>query len=87
MGFQRTGCYDLMYVKTKEIRWKENHGIQNVDIKDSLGNIIGDQRQVLRIYKNYITEPYNQPNQPKNLDVEPEKEVDADQKGHYYFAK
>lgn len=36
---------------------------------------------------NYITQPYNQPNQPKNLEVEHEKEVDADQKGHYYFAK
>jgi hypothetical protein len=21
--FQRTGCYDLMYVKTKELGWKE----------------------------------------------------------------
>jgi type I site-specific restriction endonuclease len=25
--FQRTGRYDLMYTKTKEIGWKENHGI------------------------------------------------------------
>jgi hypothetical protein len=38
------------------------------------------------MYKNYITEPYNQPNQPKNLEVGPEKEVDADQKTCYYFA-
>jgi len=68
-GFQRTGYYDLMYMKTKVIGWKENHGIQNIGIKDSQGNKIGEQRQVLKIYKNYITEPYNQPNQPKNLEV------------------
>jgi hypothetical protein len=22
--FQRTGCYELMYMKTKELGWKEN---------------------------------------------------------------
>jgi hypothetical protein len=30
--FQRAGLYDLMYMKTKELGWKENHGIQNVGI-------------------------------------------------------
>jgi hypothetical protein len=25
--FQRTGRYDLMYMKTNELGWKENHGI------------------------------------------------------------
>ena len=74
-------------MKTKEIVWKETNGIQNTGIKDSQGNITGDKTGVLTIYKNYITEPYNQPNQPKNLEFEPQKEVDADQKGHYYFAK
>jgi hypothetical protein len=47
IGFQTTGRYDLMYVKTKELGWKENHGIQNIGIEDSQGNIIIDQRQVL----------------------------------------
>jgi hypothetical protein len=42
--FQRTRCYDLMYIKTKELGWKENHGIQNIDIEDSRGNITIDQR-------------------------------------------
>jgi hypothetical protein len=42
--FQTTGHYDLMYIKTKELSWKENHGIQNTGIKDSQGNIIIDQR-------------------------------------------
>jgi hypothetical protein len=36
--------YDLMYMKTKEQGWKENHGIQNIDIEDSQGNMIIDQR-------------------------------------------
>jgi hypothetical protein len=59
MEFQRTGCYDLMYMKTKEIGWKENHRIQNIGIKDSQGNVIIDQRQVLTILENYITELYD----------------------------
>jgi hypothetical protein len=54
--------------------------IQNMDIEDSQGNIIIDQRQVLKIFENYITELYNRPNQPENLEVEPEEEVHADKK-------
>jgi uncharacterized membrane-anchored protein len=45
--FQRTGRYDLMYMKTKELGWKETHGIENVGIEESQGNIIIDQRRVL----------------------------------------
>jgi hypothetical protein len=40
--FQRTGRYDLTYMKSKELAWKENHGIQNIGIEDSQGNIIID---------------------------------------------
>jgi uncharacterized membrane-anchored protein len=47
--FQRTGRYNLMYMKTKELGWKENHGIQNIGIEDSQGNTIIDQRRVLQI--------------------------------------
>jgi hypothetical protein len=42
--FQRTGHYDLMYMKAKERGCKENHGIQNIGIEGSQGNIIIDQR-------------------------------------------
>jgi len=28
MEFQRTGRYDLVYMKTKELGWKETQGIQ-----------------------------------------------------------
>jgi hypothetical protein len=59
MEFQRTGCYDLMSVKTKELGWKENDGIQNIGIEDCQGNVIVDQRQVLKIWESYITEPYD----------------------------
>jgi len=38
MEFQRTGHYDLMYMNTKELGWKETQGIQNISIKDSQGN-------------------------------------------------
>jgi hypothetical protein len=81
--FQRTGHYDLMYMKTKELGWKENHGIQNVGIAYSQGTIIIDKRRVLKICKNYITGLYNRDNRPEHLEVEPETEVDKGEKGPY----
>ena len=55
MEFQRTGRYDFMYMKTKELGWKENQGIQNTGIEDSQGNRIVEQSQVLKIWENYGT--------------------------------
>jgi hypothetical protein len=43
------GRYDLMYLKTKELGWKETQGIQNIGIEDSQGNRIVSQSQVLKI--------------------------------------
>ena len=83
MEFQRTGRYDLMYMKTKELDWKETQGIQNIDIEDSQGNRVVEQNQVLKIWENYITELYDRPNRPETLDVETEEEVDTDEKGPY----
>jgi hypothetical protein len=37
MEFQRTGRYDLMHIKRKELSCKENQGIQNIVIEDSQG--------------------------------------------------
>jgi len=73
----------LMYMKTKELGWKENQGIQNIGIEDSKGNRIAEQSQVLKILENYITELHDRPNRPITLEVEPEEEVDADEKGPY----
>jgi uncharacterized membrane-anchored protein len=70
--FQRTGRHDLMYMKTKELGWKENHGIQNIGIEDSQGNIIIDQRRVLQIWDKYITELYDRANRSEHLEIEPE---------------
>jgi hypothetical protein len=83
MEYQRTGHNDLMYMKTKELGWKENHGIQNMGIKDSQVNMITDQRRVLQIWEKYITELYDRANQPEHLEVEPEAEVDEDEKRPY----
>ena len=47
MKFHRTGRYNLMYMKTKELGWKDTQGIQNIDIEDSQVNRIVDLRQVL----------------------------------------
>ena len=72
-----------MYMKTNEIGWKETQGIQNIGIEDSQRNRIVEQNQVLKILENYITELYNRPNRPETLEVEPEQEVDTDEKGPY----
>jgi hypothetical protein len=70
-------------MKTKELGWKENRGIQNMWIEDSKRNIIVGRGQVLRIWENYITELYDQSNWPENEEVNPEEEVDADEKRPY----
>ena len=80
MEFQRTGRYNLMYMKTKELCWKETQGTENIGIEDSQGNRIVEQIQVLKIWENYITELYDR---PETLDVELEEEVDTDEKGPY----
>jgi hypothetical protein len=35
MEYQRTGLYDLMYIKTRELGWKQIQGIQNNGIENS----------------------------------------------------
>ena len=78
-----TGRYDLMYMKTKEQGWKATQGIQNIGIEDSQGNRIVAQKQVLKIWKDYVTQLYDRPNRPETLEVEPEEEADTDEKGPY----
>jgi len=80
MDFQRTGHYDLMYMKTKELGWKETQGIQNIGINVSQGNRILEHSQVLKIWRNYITELHDLPNRPETLGGETEEEVDTDEK-------
>ena len=70
-------------MKTKELGWKENKGIKNIGIEDSQGNRILEPSQVLKIWENYITELHDRPNRPKTLEVEPEEDVYADEKGPY----
>ena len=48
-----------MYMKIKELGWKEAQGIQNIGMEDSQGNRIVDQSQVLKIWENYVTELYD----------------------------
>ena len=38
---------------------------------------------MLKIWDNYITELHDRPNWPETLEVEPEGETDADEKGPY----
>jgi len=48
-------------------------------------NRIVELSQGLKVWENYITEFYDRPNRPENLDVEPEEEVDTDEKGPYIW--
>jgi len=74
-------------MKTEEPGWKETQGIQNIGIEDSQVNRIVQQSQVLKIWENYVTELHDRPNRPQTLEVEPEEEVDTDEKGPYIFCK
>jgi len=56
-----------------------------IGIEDSQGNRIVDQRQVLKMWENYVTDIYDRPNRPETLEVESEEEVDTDEKGPYVF--
>ena len=38
---------------------------------------------MLKIWENYVTELYDQPNQLETLEVEPEEAVNTDEKGPY----
>jgi hypothetical protein len=55
----KKGEQDLMYIKAEELGLKENHGIQKTGIEDFYGNITVHQRQVMKIWENYITELYD----------------------------
>jgi len=83
MEYQETGRYNLIYMKTKELGWKETQRIQNIDIEDFQRNRIVDQIQMLKIWENYITELYDRPNRPETLEAEPEEEVETGDKGPY----
>jgi len=73
----------LIYIKTKELDWKETQVIENIGIEVSQGNRIIQQSQVMKIWENYIKEIHDRPNRPETLKVEPEEEVDADEKGPF----
>ena len=83
MESQRTGRYDLVDMKTKELDCKETQGMQNISIEDSEGNRVVGQSQVSKIWENYITELYDRPNRRETLEVQTEEEVDTHQKGPY----
>jgi hypothetical protein len=50
-------------------------------VEDSQWNMIVDQKQVLEVWEIYVEELSNPDNQPENLNVEPEEEIDEDHKG------
>ena len=87
MEFRRTGRYDLMYMKKKVLGLEETQGIQNIAIDDSHKNRRVEQSKALKIWENYNTELYDPPNRLQTLEVEPEEEVDTDEKDPYILQK
>ena len=71
-------------METKVLGWKGNRGIQNIVIEGSQKNIILHKRQVLKISENYVTELYDRSDRPQNIEVGPDEDVDADEKGPLY---
>ena len=66
----------LMYMKTKELGYKENQRIQTIYFEDPQGN---DRRQVPKIWEKFVIRA----DRPDKLEVEPEEEADRNQKGPY----
>jgi hypothetical protein len=81
MEFDRTECYDLLSMKMKKRGWKKSRMCQNTGNEDSKWNIRVYKRQVLKVWENYITELLDRHNWSENLEVKPEEEVGADEKG------
>ena len=68
-------------MKNLNIQYKAVYSYNGIEY--SQGNRIVDQSQVLKIRENYITEPHNRSNRPETLKVEPEEEIDGDEKCSY----
>jgi len=77
MEFQGTGRYDLMCMKTQELVRKENRGIQK-HCNRRLAREYNSRSET--IWDNYITQHYGRANGTEILGVEPEEEVQADQR-------
>jgi len=78
MEFQGTGRYALMCLKTQELVWEENLGIQK-HCNRRLAMEYNSRSET--IWDNYITQHYDRANGTEILDVEPEEEVHADERG------
>ena len=66
-------------MKTRELNWKENHGIKNTGVEDSR------KYNNSRSYRSTanLKEFCHQANRPENLEVETEEEVDEEEKVPY----
>ena len=67
-------------MKSNGLVLNETNGFQNTGIKGSEGYIRADQKQVLKIWGNYITELYDEAEHPENLGAEHKEEADSDEK-------
>jgi len=43
---ERTGCYDLLYMKTEERGWEDNCGNQNISIENLQGRSIVYRKEI-----------------------------------------
>jgi len=78
---ERAGKMDKLYRRVKELTWKKETSQKNKTILDKQGTPLTDPEAVKARWKEYIEELYSKNEKPEDLELEPEVEVEEDQKG------
>ena len=81
MELQRRGRYDLMYQKARSLEWKNSNGSTRFGIENNDGTVVSDQKEILKVWEDYIATLYDKENRPQEIMIEEEKDVNEDDKG------
>ena len=78
----KRGRSDLMYKKAKEVgkKYKRSKG-RNAGLLDANGNVLNDQEEIKRRWKEYFETLYDAAGKPDSCMLENEEEVHTDDKG------
>ena len=81
MELQRRGRYDLMYQKARSLEWKNSNGSTRFGIENNDGTVVSEQKEILKVWEDYIATLYDKENRPQEIMIEEEKDVNEDDKG------
>ena len=81
MELQRRGRYDLMYQKARSLEWKNSNGSTRFGIENNDGTVVSEQKEILKVWEDYIATLYDKENRPQEIIIEEEKDVNEDDKG------